>query len=83
MVVLCKFSIFLLDFLSSSVALSSSVSKSGMLNSVMPMPYASTIFWKPAVNLFVLLNVGGAVLDCTAVKMGTMEEPLSSCKKNI
>ena len=34
MVVLCKFSIFLLDFLSSSVALSSSVSKSGMLNSV-------------------------------------------------
>lgn len=47
------------------------------------MPYASTIFWKPAVNLFVLLNVGGAVLDCTAVKMGTMEEPLISCKKNI
>ena len=34
MVVLCKFSIFLLDFLSSSVALSRSVSKSGMLNSV-------------------------------------------------
>ena len=36
MVVLCKFSIFLLDFLSSSVALSScSVSKSGILNSLL------------------------------------------------
>lgn len=29
-------------------------------------------------NLLVLLNVGGAVLDCTVVMMGAMEEPLSS-----
>lgn len=32
-------------------------------------------------NLLVLLKVGGAVLDCTSVMMGTMEEPLSSCEK--
>lgn len=31
----------------------------------------------------VLLNVGGAVVDCTAVKIGAMEEPLSSCKKHV
>lgn len=34
-------------------------------------------------NLLVLLNVGGADVDCTAVKIGAMEEPLSSCKKNM
>lgn len=32
-------------------------------------------------NLLVLLNVGGAVVDCTAVRMGAMEEPLTSCEK--
>lgn len=32
-------------------------------------------------NLLVLLNVGGAVLDCTVVMMGAMEEPLSSWGK--
>lgn len=38
------------------------------------------MFWNPAVNLLVLLKVGGAILVCMAVRMGAIVEPLRSCK---
>ena len=42
------------------------------------MPYASSMFWKPEVNLLVLLNVGGVCLVCILLRMEGTDEPLFS-----